>query len=107
MITVLQQKIPTDAGRLVLTTDSPASSYGIPVLRHEGCGCPDLGPSDPTPLCMYPERLVQLFGPRDTAAELVAYLARLRGDEETKAAAQAFCAQWPEGPQVMLHGHEF
>lgn len=37
---------------LILTTDSPASSHGIPVLRHLGCGCGDYGPGDAVPDCL-------------------------------------------------------
>ncbi|MBE0659006.1 MAG: hypothetical protein IH602_15035 [Bryobacteraceae bacterium] len=81
-----------DGGRAVLTTNSPASSYGIPVLRItaddiEG----DFGPSD----------LIGQPGALMPAAAVVAAWARdsARTEPELSAAAK-FLRQWPEGPQV-------
>lgn len=85
-------------GALYLTTDSPLSHYGQPVLRATGCLCPDMGPADH--LCAHIDdpAVVRLFGPR-TAAEEVCQ----RGDalpEAEYVVAQAFLAQWPDGPQL-------
>jgi hypothetical protein len=70
-------------------TDSSASHYGIPVLRVEGKGCenlPDYGPADILPSGL-------------SGAALVVQVAG-DFDAETREAAQNFCAQWPEGPQI-------
>ena len=74
-----------------LTTQSPASHYGVPALRLEGDGLdglPDFGPADTLPSGI-------------TAAELVV---RATGDGVWTIgdleAAQNFCAQCPTGPQV-------
>jgi len=84
-----------------LTTESPASHYGVPVLRVEGKGTedwPDLGSAD-------------LLGSGITAGQFVVECASgvLPKDvggrihpmsEEVREAARRFCAQWPEGPQI-------
>lgn len=85
----------------ILTTDSPASHYGVPVLRVEGKGVedwPDFGPSD-------------TLGSGFSAAALVAACATgvlpygVGGaihpmSPATREAARAFCRQWPNGPQI-------
>lgn len=87
-----------DGTALVLTTDSPAARYGIPVLRHEGCSqCADMGPADPLPLCAEPQEVVDLFGTW-TAAEAVYYADNLN-DLPQKPLCD-FLHQWPEGPQL-------
>ena len=115
------QTFQDGTGPLVLTTQSPASHYGIPVLRHEGCSCPDMGPADQIPRCVYPQNVVDLFGEL-TAAEMVTRAAgklphRMLTDtwdpqqkrwvhqDSDPAAAERegmrqFCTQWPEGPQI-------
>lgn len=64
-----------------LTTDHPASSYGIPVLVDDDGNA--FGPADVIPAF------------RVTAAEYVSIAAHHFGEEN----ASAFCASWPEGPQ--------
>jgi hypothetical protein len=90
----MNHQILVDArgGEAFLTTDSPASSYGIPVLRIDADDLQgDFGPSD-------------LLGAPPTAmpaAALVAHWARQ--PERTaaeRAAAEMFLRQWPEGPPV-------
>jgi len=71
-----------------LTTDSPASSHGLYVMRLEGPefkDSPDLGPADLLPSGM-------------TAAELCCKTFYTQ-TEKAKAASRAFCSQWIEGPQ--------
>jgi len=75
--------------KAALTTDSPSSHYGIPVLRIEGEGwenLPDYGPADILPSGL-------------SGAALVVQVAG-DFDAKTREAAQNFCAQWPEGPQM-------
>lgn len=83
-----------------LTTDSPQSHYGIPVMRVEGAAVadwPDVGPAD-------------VLGAGITAAQIACHYADGthpdndggRYSRPTKAglaAAKAFCGQWPDGPQ--------
>ena len=69
--------------KATLTTDSSSSHYGIPVLRVEG---EDYGPADILPSGL-------------SGAALIAQVAG-EFDAETREAAQNFCAQWPEGPQI-------
>ena len=72
-----------------LTTDHPASRFGIPVLlNHHGDA---LGPSD----------TVNLFpsdGQCSAAAFVVRYAEQLGAAE--REAARLFCRQWPDGPQL-------
>jgi len=82
-----------------LTTDSPASHYGAPVLRIEGDGAdnwPDMGPADQMPTGMYAADFVCRWaaGGDPGAGDFVV------GTEEGRKAAAAFCRQWPSGPQV-------
>jgi hypothetical protein len=99
----MRAKIYTGPGGVkgYLTTESPASHYGIPALRIEGKGCadlPDYGPSDVLPSgvtagafvaeCasgVLPKGFGGTIHPMTTA---------------TREAARKFCAQWPEGPQI-------
>lgn len=96
-------KIYTGPGGVTasLTTDSPASHYGIPALRIEGPGVeqwPDLGPADVLPSKMPAAHLV-----------VACALGQLPGgvggtihpmSAEVLEAARRFLAQWPEGPQL-------
>ena len=79
---------------VTLTTESTASHYGVPVLRvKHPSGNSDLGPAD---IC--PRLKKETPG---TAASLLAcihFTKPLTGD--TLKAAQAFLAQWPDGPQI-------
>ncbi len=84
------------SGRTVyLTTNSPASHYGLPVLQitsEDVAG--DFGPSDMVGHLERPDTIV-------TAAGVVAGWAMQpeRTSTEIKA-ARAFLSQWPEGPQI-------
>lgn len=78
-----------------LTTDSPASHYGIPVLRVEAEDVSgDFGPADLIGDIEKPDKLI-------TAAQVVAGWAskpeRTKAEIET---AASFLRQWPEGPQI-------
>lgn len=87
-------------GEAWLTTDSPASHYGCPVLRIEADDVDgDFGPADMIDTSgdanrIHPERIV-------TAADVVAGWARSteRTPEEIEA-ARKFLSQWPDGPQI-------
>jgi len=68
-----------------LMTDSPASSYGQPVLRVEGR---DLGPADLMPAGEFAADVVRAWA-----------LGAGRSAEEREA-ARRFLRQWPEGPQL-------
>jgi hypothetical protein len=73
---------------LSLTTDSPASHYGIPVLRDSQGGGSDYGPAD----------LIDVYHwGLQPAAYVICRLVKHK--PEAIAAAKAFCAQWPDGPQ--------
>lgn len=87
-------------GEAWLTTDSPVSHYGCPVLRisaEDVLG--DFGPADMIdtsgdPERIHPDRII-------TAADVVVGWA-MKPDRtpEEKAAARKFLRQWPEGPQI-------
>ncbi len=65
-----------DGTRLIATTESPASHYGIPAIVHEGCDlCKDaFGPADPVPECLESEKVREFFG---TTPCMKAYVSRL------------------------------
>ena len=91
-------------GSVVLTTNSPASSYGLPVLRVSGRpgrrydGIDDLGPASQMPgqiveitcaeyvLSAVEPSCVKVFGGNDS--------------DEAIEAARLFCSQWADGPQL-------
>ena len=79
-------------GTAVLTTASPASHYGIPVLRIEAYDISgDFGPAD---IIGEPPKMF-------TAAEIIAGWASQNGrTAEELTAARKYLAQWPEGPQI-------
>jgi len=82
-------------GTAILTTDSPMSHYGIPVLRIEAEDVDgDFGPADLIGDLDHPERII-------TAASIVAGWAKTgkRTKEEIEAAG-LFLSQWPDGPQL-------
>lgn len=87
-----------DGSAIRLTTDSPASHYGIPALRYDGCDCPDRGPAETLCEHAYHAGVVALFGAQTAAAEVLRVASDLHRNEY--AAAQAFLGQWPDGPQV-------
>jgi len=83
-------KVDEKGGTVILTTDSPASTQGAPILKVDT------------------EDLEGEFGPSDilgedllTAAEFIVEWARTgeRSKAETQA-AKLFLSQWPEGPQI-------
>ncbi len=85
-----------NGAEICLTTDSPASRYGIPVLRITGnfTMTADFGPAD---LVGTPE---ENFTP-DPAAEIVyAWAVKPGRKREELKAARLFLRQWPEGPQL-------
>jgi len=79
-------------GTAILTTGSPQSHYGIPVLRIEAEDVDgDFGPAD------------QIGNPPNvmTAAGIVAGWARTgKHTKEEIEAARLFLSQWPDGPQI-------
>ena len=77
-----------------LTTKSPQSLYGLPVLRIEGDDFPtDYGPEDDVSLLA---GLVVL-----KAGELVAAWASVKDrTPKEREAARKFLRQWPDGPQI-------
>lgn len=98
---------------LVLTTDSPASSCGIPALRHLDCDCCDHGPGDPVPKCLADEYPAQVRNEADgtwqrgvyaNMAEFLCVNIDLEGsidyDAESLAAIKAWLAQLPGGPKL-------
>ncbi len=76
-------------GTATLTTASPLSHYGLPVLRIEAEDVSgDFGPSD-------------CIAPGLTAAGVVAGWAKEEGrTPEELQAARRFLSQWPDGPQA-------
>jgi len=79
-------------GFAILTTDSPMSHYGVPVLRIEAEDVDgDFGPAD----------LIGEVPNLVSAASIVAGWARSgeRTREEIEA-ARLFLSQWPDGPQL-------
>ena len=74
-----------------LTTDSPMSSYGIPVVRVENESPGDYGPAD----------MLTFAGLPVVASGLVALWARLAGrTPEEIEFAKSFLAQDPNGPDA-------
>lgn len=77
-----------------LTTEHPASHYGIPVLvTDEGKA---YGPSQAT----YPEKFKSVFGDMRAAHSVYSYAISNELDEETRKFVQLYLGQWPEGPQL-------
>ena len=82
-------------GTAILTTWSPQSHYGCPVLRIEAEDVDgDFGPADLIGDLDHPERIM-------TAASIIAGWAKTgkRTKEEIETAG-LFLSQWPEGPQL-------
>ena len=83
---------------LQLTTEHSTSSYGIPVLIYnksqqtlEGAAAFVFGPSD----------MLDYGGNLWPAAKHVHRFAKHHThDQNLQQSARAFCAQWPEGPQI-------
>jgi hypothetical protein len=82
-------------GTAILTTASPASHYGIPVLRIDAEDVSgDFGPSDLLGNLDEPSKMFH-------AAGMVAGWAGQPGrTPEEIEAARKYLAQWPEGPQL-------
>jgi hypothetical protein len=80
-----------NGGTARLTTDSPASSYGIPVLVLDADDIRgEFGPADTLPT---DQPL--------TGADLVAtWGSEPERTEEERTAAGRFLRQWPDGPQL-------
>jgi len=78
-----------------LTTESPASHYGIPILQITADDVDgDFGPSDIIGTVDKPDELL-------TAAQIVyAWGTQRDRREEEREAARSFLRQWPEGPQI-------
>lgn len=72
---------------LLLTTEHPSSSHGVPVLVHRPTG-DAYGPGDIANLC-------------HTGLQPVAHLVcrLVKHKPEALEAAKQFCSQWPDGPQ--------
>jgi hypothetical protein len=82
-------------GTAILTTNSPTSHYGIPVLQITAEDVDgDFGPANLIGDLDHPERII-------TAASIVVGWAKTgkRTKEEIEAAG-LFLSQWPEGPQI-------
>lgn len=86
-----------------LTTDSPMSHYGIPVLRFadefdDQNRTNDYGPAD----MIEHGDAVDTFGP-ETSAEFICRWVDGQCDtlsSSAVAAAKLFLRQWPDGPQI-------
>lgn len=80
-----------EGGTARLTTDTPASSYGIPVLVIDADDIQaELGPADIVP-----------SSPPIMAADIIlAWGSRPNRSEEERAAAERYLRQWPDGPQL-------
>ena len=76
---------------ICLTTNSPASHYGIPALRIETDEGPDLGPSE------------FLRNGKLAAAVVAAWATKKCRKPEELEAARRFLRQWPDGPQVEVN----
>jgi len=77
-----------------LTTNSPASHYGIPAYRIEDEDCAfgtDYGPAE----------FIRFAGLPLLAGGVVAFWARMQGrSKHEMEVARQFCAQNPDGPQI-------
>jgi hypothetical protein len=84
----------SNSGPLVeLTTDSPDSCYGLPVLRVDNGSSHDFGPRDWILTADYPHGVI--------AARVVAERASDWPENSPEwLECQRFCRQWPTGPQV-------
>lgn len=76
---------------LSLTTDHPASSYGMPVLVNSADSRQAYGPAD----------IVAFYNkPPQPAAMWVRRLAKTLANKDDIQACASFLKQWPEGPQI-------
>jgi hypothetical protein len=86
-----------DGETVMLTTDSPAGVYGVPVLQittEDVDG--DFGPRD---IIGDVNRPSEMMRAADVVAAWVAKPGRTADEIEV---ARLFLAQWPEGPQVAV-----
>jgi hypothetical protein len=84
--------------RVTLTTESPVSRYGFPVLRVEGHPATegdavDLGPADCVPAC-------EGEAPGTAAALLLCIHEQSPLVGDVLDGARMFLSQWPDGPQL-------
>ncbi len=94
---ILSTEKETGSAAVTLTTDSPQSHYGIPVVRFELLpDSPDCGPAD-----LWPDSLGMLDG-LTCADEVFAWGRKAERTEEEISAAKLFLSQWPDGPQLIL-----
>ena len=84
-----------------LTTDSPASNHGVPVLRVEGPGVedwPDMGPADILESGVSAAALVCACAAGTLPPWVGGTIHTMNA--KTREAARRFCEQWPKGPQI-------
>jgi hypothetical protein len=78
-----------------LTTEHPASHYGIPVLMLYSSGR-GYGPSQKT----YPEKFDSIFGGMTAAHTVYTWAINHDLSPETRDFIKSYLGQWPEGPQL-------
>jgi hypothetical protein len=78
-----------------LTTNHPASSYGIPVLHLFASG-KGFGPAEK----QYPEKFNSIFGDKRAAHTVYSWAIHHEIDNETREFIKSYLRQWPEGPQL-------
>lgn len=78
-----------------LTTEHPASHYGIPVLvNRDGRG---FGPSQKT----YPDKFDSIFGDKRAAHMVYSFALSHNLTNEERQFVKSYLGQWPEGPQLV------
>lgn len=92
---------------LILTTDSPVSSYGIPALRHVDCDCGDMAPGDAVPACLQGRFLDAYTDEPVVQDNMAGFLCTTIGldgliddDVESLVAIKRWLAQLPGGPKL-------
>lgn len=89
-------------GELVgwMTTYSPMSHYGTPVLRLSDKFDDPLRKADYGPADQIGGRLAERFGNRTAADFLCRFVENCDPADDVANAIKAFLAQWPDGPQI-------